>query len=94
MALADIGCFTENPIHPALIGSMVMKAARLAWPHVKPVVHNLAVTAGNKAAGAVAKYLGPKNDMSQKQMVLPQTSDKKSKKNRKAVASRKGKKAK
>lgn len=65
MALANLGCFTENPVHLQAIAAMVRQAAQMAWPYVKPAA---AVLVG-KAAKAAAKWAGKAlGDMTQKQM--------------------------
>lgn len=75
MALAQLGCFTENPVHPAAVAAMVAKAAKAAWPYVQPY----AVAAGKKLAGRAIEWVQGKLDgggkvkgsMVQKQMVKP-----------------------
>lgn len=69
MALADLGSFSENPVHPLVVAGMVSKAAKMAWPHLKPLAAQAAVHLGNKAAGWVNRNLV--GNMTQKQMVVP-----------------------
>jgi hypothetical protein len=68
MALAQLGCFTENPVHVAAIARMVAQAARVAWPYVRPYAISAARLAGQAAVGYLGNKLG---DMTQKAMVKP-----------------------
>jgi hypothetical protein len=58
MALAEQGCFFENPVHLAAIGSLIRSAVTRLAPIVLPYAKQAAVAVGSHLVSSASKKLG------------------------------------